>query len=302
MMNAQEYLKKLRSEQASKTDAGVNSNWIERSDTEKSNDITESINIATNKDRPTEERVNALRLITKAEFLLPLSAKMNSEIIETLRELSTDNDVEVQKEALGYLSLENDEYARRVLIDALESDEKLSLDKATILHFLSYDDHSEAISVAKKVYDDLEDNAKLEAIRVMGSDLDSSDMLSEIMLDKDTSDDLREMSAVCLQNLSPDSYLKNTLSVVRDADESDKIKASYVNSAVKQLRVQLNKVVKDETNEVIKKDLLDLSDEAQSDLLKNPSKDLEKAVKNLDENIARYNTQIQLMKKTGKIK
>jgi hypothetical protein len=111
---------------------------------------------------------------------------------------------------------------------------------------LSYDIHAEAYPLARAIISKPpNEDAKLEALRLLAADAKSAPVFEKLLRDKDETQEIRQVSAAALQALKPDSLQENARKILLDDSDYDEIKATSL-TAITQFGDE-EAVAKDET-------------------------------------------------------
>src|SRR5262249_43615847 len=93
------------------------------------------------------------------------------------------------------------------------------------LQLLSYDVHAGAYTAARKIVSDPpNEEARIEALRLLAADAKSAPLLEKILRDKSESTDVRQVCAVALQGLKPQKYQDYAREMVLDKSEDKEMK------------------------------------------------------------------------------
>ena len=128
---------------------------------------------------------------------------------------------------LGILAREKDGFAQRKLLDGLENPDKALVPPEKALQLLSYDIHAEAYPVARKIVNNPpNEDAKLEALRLLAADAKSAPVFEKLLRDKNEAAEIRQVSAAALQGLKPEKLQENAREILLDDSDYDEIKAT----------------------------------------------------------------------------
>ena len=174
-----------------------------------------------------EMRCQAMQAVQAASFSLPEFESMRSDYVAVLRIAAKDPDHELRQRSLGILARENDSFAQRVLLEGLQDEKKALLPPEKALQLLSYNAHSGASSIARKLFgSSTNDSVKQEALRLMSGDPDSAKVIAQTLADKSESPDIRRLSAAALHVLNPQSLQNWANKAVLDKSENHDIVAT----------------------------------------------------------------------------
>lgn len=177
--------------------------------------------------QPIEVRLAALQSLQAATFSVVAFESCRSDYIATLRKVATDPDLEMRQRVLGILAREKDGFAQRKLLDGLENPDKALVPPEKALQLLSYDIHAEAYPVARKIVNNPpNEDAKLEALRLLAADAKSAPVFEKLLRDKNEAAEIRQVSAAALQGLKPEKLQENAREILLDDSDYDEIKAT----------------------------------------------------------------------------
>jgi uncharacterized protein (UPF0147 family) len=180
---------------------------------------------------PSELRRAALRMLQQAAFTSSLFQSKRPEFLDVLRQIIDDPDPEIRVRVIEELAKEKDDYVQQRLIEGLNDKKKALVPPEKAIQFLGYDIHSEYFPVLKDVVADPPNQAaKVEAVRLLGADADSKDLLTEIVQDKSEKSEVRQVGAAALQALAPEEFEAHAKQIVMDDDDFDEIKSVVINA------------------------------------------------------------------------
>jgi hypothetical protein len=180
---------------------------------------------------PVELRKAALRTLQQASFRAVAFAPKRPDYLAALRSLIDDKDADLRRRVIGILAREADEYVQRRLIEGLEQPSKALVPAAKAIQFLGYDIHAEHFPILREIVRRPPNRAaQKEAVRLLGSDPSSKDLLAEILEDKSESPDVRNVSAIALQTLDPDQFEELAKRIALDDTEDDRLRASCISA------------------------------------------------------------------------
>ena len=180
---------------------------------------------------PSELRRAALRVLQQAGFTSSLFQSKRPEFLDVLRQIIDDPDPEIRVRVIEELAKEKDDYVQQRLIEGLNDKKKALVPPEKAIQFLGYDIHSEYFPVLKDVVADPPNQAaRVEAVRLLGADADSKDLLTEIVQDKSEKSEVRQVGAAALQALDPQELEKQAKKIVLDDKDFDEIKSVMINA------------------------------------------------------------------------
>jgi HEAT repeat protein len=176
---------------------------------------------------PAELRKTALSVLQQSSFSAVVFAPKRPEYLAALRSIVDDRDAELRRRAIGILAREKDEYVQRRLLEGLERPSKALVAPAKAIQFLGYDIHAEYFPLLREIVRHPPSRAaKREAVRILGADTSSRDLLADLLNDKRESREVRNISAIALQTLAPDQFEAQARRIVLDDDEDDQLRST----------------------------------------------------------------------------
>lgn len=183
--------------------------------------------ILRNGSEPPAVRRAALRTLQASSFSVVAFDERRSSYLTALRGLTTDDDLEIRQSVLGMLAREHDGHAQQLLLEGLEDPSKALLPPEKALQLLSYDVHSEAYPVARKIVKKPPNvQAKREALRLLGSDTGSTALFESVLRDKKEDPELRRIAAAALQTLKPAALQAHAREIVLDDGDDDDVRTT----------------------------------------------------------------------------
>lgn len=188
--------------------------------------LQKMLDVLRNREEPIEVRLAALQTLQAASFSVLAFESCRADYIATLRELVDDPDPELRQRVLGILARENDGFVQKKLLEGLKKPEKALVPPEKALQLLSYDVHSEAYPIAREIVKNPPNSdAKREALRLLSADPAAVPVFEKILLDKDETAELRQLSASALNSLRPEKLQEHARAIVLDKNEYDDIQA-----------------------------------------------------------------------------
>jgi len=179
------------------------------------------------KAEPPAVRRAALRTLQASSFSVVAFNARRSSYLTALRGLTGDADLEIRQSVFGILARERDGHAQQLLLEGLEDPSKALLPPEKALQLLSYDVHSEAYPVARKIVKKPPNpEAKREALRLLGGDTGSTALFESVLRNKKEDPELRRISAAALQTLKPSALQGHAREIVLDDDDDDDVRAT----------------------------------------------------------------------------
>lgn len=175
-------------------------------------------------------RLDALRRLKAARFLVERFAPYNADFLAALREIiRPGTDRKLCEAALEELAIERDPQAQEVLRRGLSDVKAALVSPAKALQFLAYDDHAGIIQLARDIFHHATDiGTKEEALRVLASDPQSSGLFSDLLKDKSQPRSIRALSATGLHLVNPSAFAEAARSILRDNTDFDDIHATVI--------------------------------------------------------------------------
>ena len=171
-------------------------------------------------------RLAVLRALMVARFFGPQFDAYRAQFQATLRQMATYGSSNLCNAALEVLALDKDDYAKELLLNGLKKPGEALTTVAKAIRLLGYDDHSEAVSTVREIFDELDDTAKEVALRMLASDPESDELLSRLLKDKTQASSIRQISAVGLRNSNPDAFREIAQFIAIDDDDYNEIRAT----------------------------------------------------------------------------
>jgi len=172
--------------------------------------------------QPATLRRAALSTLQTATFDPSAFAPYRTSYMKTLRALRKDEDLDLRREAIGILAGEHDGDTQAMLVDGLENPDNAVLPPEHALQMLSYDPHSGAYDVARRIAAKAPSHqARREALRVLAADPKSATMFEKILRDKDETSQIRQLAACALQHLAPQRLHACARDITVDNKEDD---------------------------------------------------------------------------------
>lgn len=195
--------------------------------TDKEENLQAVLKILRNQEEPMQVRFAALQAIQAASFASPAFESMRGDYIAALREVAQDPDPELRQRALGLLAREKDGFAQKKLLEGLQNPDKALVPPEKALQLLSYDVHADAYPIAREIVSKPPNTtAKREALRLLAADATSASMFEKLLLDKDESPEIRQISASALHALKPEKLQAHAREILLDTSEQEEIQAT----------------------------------------------------------------------------
>ena len=175
--------------------------------------------------QPAVLRKAALRTLQTSTFDPTAFAPYRAAYLTALRALRADEDMDLRSEAIGILAREHDGDTQALLVQGLETPDEALLPAAQALQMLSYDMHSGAYDVARRIAAKPPSHeVRREALRVLAADPKSANMFEKILRNKEEDDPIRQLAACALQQLAPQRLHACARDIAIDTREGDQMK------------------------------------------------------------------------------
>ena len=189
--------------------------------------LKEAITILTNRAEPVEKRQEALQMLQAASFGTTQFEGVREDYTAALRDVAQDPEMSLRQRVLGLLSLQNDPYAEKVLLDGLKDVKKALVPASDALSYLGNNAHSGVQSIARTIFDGSKDTeVRQQALRVMAGDPQSLKTIQKTLADKTESVDVRQLCATALHALDPKSLQTWARKAVMDEAEDQTVVAT----------------------------------------------------------------------------
>jgi hypothetical protein len=173
-------------------------------------------------------RAAALAVLGSAAFQVARFRPHRRMYDDVLHDLVDDPDPALRETAVTTLAQERDPVVQRVLLEGLQEDRPLPVDREHAVRLLAEDDHLDVLPLLQDMYRDGSEDARQEAVRFMGSYPDARETLESILRDRNESPEVRQQSAASLRYLAPESYEAAAKEIAIDSgDDPDVRTASF---------------------------------------------------------------------------
>ncbi|MGH3921094.1 MAG: hypothetical protein ACRDSG_18980 [Pseudonocardiaceae bacterium] len=180
---------------------------------------------------PAEVRVAVLNVLQQISFRAVLFPAIRPEYLATLRSIIEDPDAQLRRRAIGILAREKDEYIQRRLVEGLERRSAPLVPAAKAIQFLGYDVHAEYFPMLRRIIEHPPSPAaKKEAVRLLAADPDAADLLLSILQDRSENPEVRKLSAIALQAVTPDRFAVQARRIVLDDEEDEQLRALSISA------------------------------------------------------------------------
>ena len=178
-----------------------------------------------NEDDP-ELRQAALRILGSAAFQVVRFRPHEQAYQQALRNLCGDTDASLREAAVAILAGQHDPEVQQLLLRGLEGTGTLPVARERAIQLLAEDDHLDNLPWLKQLFESGSDDARQEAVRLMGSYPEAAETLETILRDKDESPEVRQQSAASLRNLAPERFETAAKEIAADASEHPALRAA----------------------------------------------------------------------------
>lgn len=175
---------------------------------------------------PPAVRRASLEVLRQNSFRTNLFAPKRAEYFEVLRGVMDDPDLPLRLSAIEALASEKDEYVQRRLLEGLEDPSQALVPPEKALEFLSYDLHGDYYPLLREIIENPPSlAAKREAVRLLGADATSTDVLVRLLRNKGEDPEVRNISAAALQTIAPVEFQGLAREIALDENDDDDLRA-----------------------------------------------------------------------------
>ncbi|SNS14603.1 Armadillo/beta-catenin-like repeat-containing protein [Geodermatophilus pulveris] len=169
----------------------------------------------------------ALGALGELSFAVAAFAPHSAAYREALRTAVTAGDPALREDALEVLALTHDELAQERLVAGLRDPAAALVDPVVAIELLGYDLHAGHYDLLRGIVTSSTDPAvRSAAIRLLGGDSGSADLLRRVVLDRGEDVGVRAMGATALNALAPDEFAPIARGLALDPDEDDELRAT----------------------------------------------------------------------------
>ncbi|SHG55765.1 tyrosinase family protein [Pedobacter caeni] len=193
--------------------------------------ISSLLSILGRKTEPVALRLSALVQLQQLSITSAKFPASRAEFANILRGIVDDPDHTLRKKAIMILAMQKDRYVREKLIEGLKDPNKALISPQDAIQLLRYDIHADLYPILTEIINNPPNNdARNEAILLLGQDAGSALLISKILMDKNEPVDVRIIAAKALQ--TADEGLFNTLSkgLVSEDDEDEELRIKLLSS------------------------------------------------------------------------
>jgi hypothetical protein len=169
----------------------------------------------------------ALGALGELSFAVTAFAPHAAAYRESLRTAATADDPALREGALEVLALTHDEFAQELLVAGLRDPSAALVEPVVAIDLLGYDLHAGHYDLLRGIVTSSADPAvRSAAIRLLGGDSGSADLLHHVVLDRGEDVGVRTMAATALNALAPDDFAAIARDIALTADEDDELRAT----------------------------------------------------------------------------
>jgi HEAT repeat protein len=194
--------------------------------------IKACLSIAEDNSEQIELRRAVLSVLRALSFSSRIFMSLRPEYMTMLRSLLDDPDSVLREGAAEDLAKEKDEYVQRRLIDGLTGRETPIVRTAKAIQLLGYDIHAEHYPVLRRILQDpaSDETTKREAVLVLANDVESKDLLTELMMDQAQPIEIRKSSATALTTCNPEYFTDIAKSLILNEKEDKDLREVCLNA------------------------------------------------------------------------
>ncbi|MEO6914941.1 MAG: hypothetical protein ABI151_04155 [Chitinophagaceae bacterium] len=176
---------------------------------------------------PEELRKAVLTLLATLIFSSGIFNSQRAAYLSILRTLLDDDSSSLREMAAAELAKVKDGVVQERLLKGLKGEATPIVSTIMAMQLLGFDLHAEQFPVVKKILQNpaTDEPTKLQAIRILGNDPDSRQLLVDLMLDKNQPGEIRMTSAASIQVSHPESFIKLAKPILLDETESNDVQA-----------------------------------------------------------------------------
>jgi HEAT repeat protein len=181
-------------------------------------------------DEADDVRVAALNALGSAAFQVVRFRPFEQAYRQALRNLVTDADPRLRETAVGILAVQHDPEVQQILLAGLQGSGPLPVARERAIQLLAEDDHLDNLPWLQELYDSGSDGARQEAVRLMGSYAEATEMLEGVLRDKGEPTEVRQQSAASLRNLAPDRFEAIAKEIATDTTDDPEVRAASLST------------------------------------------------------------------------
>ena len=145
---------------------------------------------------------------------------------QALRNLVTDPEPRLRERAVAILAVRHDPEVQQLLLAGLQGKGTLPVERGRAIQLLAEDDHLDNLPWLRELYGSGSDEARQEAVRLMGSYPAAAETLESVLRNKDEAAEVRQQSAASLRNLAPARFETAARDIAGDETEHPDVRAT----------------------------------------------------------------------------
>jgi hypothetical protein len=171
-------------------------------------------------------RLAALWVLGSAAFQVVRFRPYEQSYQQALRNLVSDANATLRDAAVSILAVRHDPEVQQVLSAGLKGTRTLPVERERAIQLLAEDDHLDNLPWLRELYEGGSDEARQEAVRLMGSYPAATDTLESVLRDKSEAAVVRQQSAASLRNLAPDRFEAAAKDIANDSSDDSEVRAA----------------------------------------------------------------------------
>lgn len=180
--------------------------------------------------------LSALRILQLAEISSPdIMERHTAAFKDALRTVVDHSNKNLRAIALEILAMEKDEYAQRRLLESLEKQDDDLIEPEVAIQLLAYDLHANYYPVMRQIAQYPPNQiAKREALRNLGTDVESKDLLVETLINPDEDPEIRHAAVTALISQAPELAVEYSKEIIinEKGEHLDELKTALLNTMV----------------------------------------------------------------------
>ena len=175
-------------------------------------------------------RATALNVLGSAAFQVARFQAHRSAYDAVLHDLVTDPETRLREVAITELAVSHDPDVQQTLLDGLNGAGALPVARDRAIQLLAEDDHLDNLPWLRELYDQGSDDARQEAVRLMGSYPSAVEQLEVVLRDRAESTQVRQQSAASLRHLDRRRFELVAKAIAIDEDEEPDVRATSLHT------------------------------------------------------------------------
>lgn len=180
-------------------------------------------------DAPTV-RLAALNVLASAAFQVARFRLHEQAYQQVLRNLVADDDASLREAAVDTLAVQHDPEVQQTLLAGLQGNGPLPVARERAIQLLAEDDHLDNLPWLQQLYSSDSDDARQEAVRLMGSYTAASETLEGVLRNKDEATQVRQQSAASLRNVAPERFEVVAKEIATDSTDYPEVRTVSLNT------------------------------------------------------------------------